>query len=285
MSIRWVITLLVGFVALSACNSSHSNNNPDIFSSEGLGASSRPAEIGVTLEGGDQGREGGHFLLCHPAAGIPNSRTGIEEADANGIEKVFFVDYFLTIKNQNDRNSLRNFAMAESDALRLELVTKRLLFVFDDIPQMKLKAQRMVEYSGSFMERKGRAQWIETTQIPSQFPLTEDFTPAHLDDDSRNVVEDHCQARFFQAAVYDYSNPGQEIFYYSQFFEDHASKMQKSFRNIHELLRYMMRDETPQVIALTAYFHSKNFFFSSADEVKQRISEISKQTHTHSRFY
>ncbi len=286
-SLEKLIFLILVLSQLNACSpdqnipqdnlSSHTTGNPE--------SSEAPSRPGVTLDGGDQGREGGHFLICDRDANVPDSRMAFEIFGSATHDKAIFLDYFLKIQNPADRTALLDFHEDETDDVRLDRVTKRLLYLFRKDPHMKAKAQRLDDYAASFMERKGEARWIESTDLPLEHELTEDITPAQLSDTNLQIVNEHCQSRFFQAAIYDYSQPEQEVFYYSEFFEEHASRMQKSFRNVHEMLRFTMRNETPQVIALTAYFHSIQFFRSSDTQVKRRIAEISEQTHTSVRFF
>ncbi len=272
-------------LAVVACDSPSSTGQPDHSSSAGVDQFVDPVpEVpGVTLQGGDQGREGGHFLICHANSPVPDSRMSFETKHFE--DKVLFVDYFLEIKTLEDRNKLHDFTLAENDVTRLDQITKRLLFIFRDFPEMKLKAQRMDEYSSSFMDRKGEAQWIGSSENPEEFELTEDLSIEDFDVNTQYLVQEHCRQRLFQAAVYDYTDPEREVFYYSEFFENHASLMQKSFRNVHELLRYMLRNETPQVVKLTAYFHSKEFFFAPAAEVRKSIASISQTEHTNVPFF
>ncbi len=280
-----LMTAFYTALAVSGCNAPSPTSPTDPLMSSGTDPvqDASPASPGVTLQGGDQGREGGHFLICHASSPIPDSRMTFETKHID--EKVLFVDYFLEINTPDQRNKLRGFTVAENDVTRLDQITKRLLFIFRDFPEMKQKAQRMDEYSSSFMDRKGEAQWIGSDDNPEDFELTEDLTIEDFDMNTQYLVHEHCRQRLFQAAVYDYTDPEREVFYYSEFFESHASLMQKSFRNVHELLRYMLRNETPQVVKLTAYFHSKEFFFAPEEEVRKTIASICTATHTNVPFY
>lgn len=278
MKIKKLWILSITLFVLTACDSGHKTTDVEhpAWPSVNLDVKKETTTAGVILEGGDQGREGGHYVICPPEAGIPDARSEFELKKTKIQQKIVFLDYFIGIDTQEKRNALEDFILQETDDQRLDRVAKRLFSIFNEVPHMHALLDRIIQYSTSFMEIKGRVRWIENLQQPYEFELTEDVTPDFLSPEKLETLNETCHDRFFQAAVYDYSNKGEEVFYYSQFFEDKAPIMQRSYRNVHELLRYLMRNESKQVIQLTNYFHTQEFFDADVKIVREKIKEISR---------
>ncbi len=117
-----------------------------------------------------------------------------------------------------------------------------------------------------------------TLAPPIEIELTSDFAPENLSEEKRHLVDQYCDGRFYQAAVYDYTQYLHEVFEYSRFFENNASKMQLSFHNVHEMLRFILESrEAGQIQKLTAYFHTEEFFNDTPEEVKLKIRRISEE--------
>ncbi|NQZ17786.1 MAG: hypothetical protein HRT44_00790 [Bdellovibrionales bacterium] len=240
----------------------------------------------ITAEGSGQGREGGHYLICSrqlplPYKGCtPNRKLSCEQ------QKVFFIDYFLTVGSQQDYDALSKFIGDESSEVRLDMVVKRIILLFRDFPSMSDKLNFAIDFSEGFMEGKGAARWIEDVRSPVEIEVTSDLAPSNLPQTKRELVEEYCRGRFFQAAVYDYSVSEDEVFEYSRYFENSASEMQKSFRNIHELLRFVLKSgETRQIQVLTYYMHTHEFLSGDPVRVRAKLHELSDATAAENRFF
>lgn len=294
------ILVLILFTGLIACSQSNQSGGYDGDLDQGSGADvvnqgggtsgvegKGPTQPGVVANGSGQGREGGHYLICKLTLPLPYKNCSVKSKTHCQQEKVFFIDYFIMIDSQEDFDGLRTLRVDELAETRLNGVVARLKVLFKDIPHMLGRLLWASSFSDSFMEVKGDARWIEDDRAPHEIELTSDLAPENLTDDKERLVDKYCQGRFFQAAVYD-STRGKldEVFEYSQFFETYASEMQKSFRNVHEMLRLVLkRGETKQIQSLTAYFHTEEFFSGDNAEVRAQIEIISKSRAARNPFY
>ena len=98
---------------------------------------------------------------------------------------------------------------------------------------------------------------------------------------TRYFIFNSCKNRYFQAAQYskDKDNNGKKEFpiQYDKEFEKNASELQKSFRDVHEMLRSILNRQTKQIQQLTIYFHSRHFYYAKKYEVIQQIIHISRK--------
>ena len=267
---------------------------------------SQPIDTGASMAGGgsDQGREGGHFLICEN--GAPTLVTGSDDFETH----VVFIDYFVGIDSEYSKSELEEFGIDETDYDRLDRVVKRLVELFENDNKMSLRLIDLFVFQLSFREHIEDSQVVIDDRSPGDIELTSDYlfedidttnrmsidrqteatslVPEHLRetvDSNREpyllgVANEYCGSRLYQAAVVERSEFGLQV-HFSQYFEDHASEMQKSYRNIHEMLRTTIPIETHQIQRLTNFFHKK-FFFTGPDEiVLKTIAHISQSNNGH----
>lgn len=293
MLLKLLIT--VSCVAMVACSSDDANqglNSASPGNPKTLDGGNPKA--GPVLQGSDQGREGGHFLICTEEASVPVDGEfvtpyAIEDGDADdNSESIYFIDYALTIKTQEDFDALLPFEDGESDTDRLHKVSERLIEIYKDDEVMKNVRISIIAYRSFFLDEFGTSEfWTEDIRSPHMIPLTEDVTKSHLPEDIYNMVENNCGSSLYQAVTYKYdikvNDAGSgyttnDQFHFSKHFQQHSSRMQKSFRNVHELFRYIIKNESEQVQQLTAYAHTGEFFEADKETVRKRIAEISDAT-------
>ena len=297
LCLKRLLLMALLLISFGACTSERGENSegygePSVgagngFLSDNIGGGPQAPGVavpsktpGVTSDGSDQGREGGHFLICSSDVPISHSSCSENPREKCALNqgKIFFLDYFLSIDDLIEYDSLQRLDDSESAEQRLDAVVARLKLVFNGYPHLQIKLDRASQFSTSFMERKGLARWIQDDRHPEEIELTLDFGVGNMMQAKQEIINQYCDGRFYQAAVYDYSVFQDTVFEYSQYFEDHASELQKSFRNIHEMLRYVLkRSETKQIQALTAYLHTQAFFDKDLNSVRDDLKEISKQ--------
>lgn len=226
-------------------------------------------------QGGDEGREGGHFLECDNDGSIPDSRSPDELQNSEVADKLFFIDYFLEVKTEAHRSFLLDFPESEEPEDRLESVVERLTQVLSSAEGNEDTIESINQYSELFMADSTEIRWLEIPAGTNAIAPTADFTLEDFEEDERSVVENQCSNQVLQAAIHDYTDPETSVFYYSEFFERHASKMQRSFRNVHEMLRYVLRIESRQIVKLTTFMHTQKFFDADDEVVLNSLTELS----------
>ncbi|MEM7646674.1 MAG: hypothetical protein AAF203_07185 [Pseudomonadota bacterium] len=308
---KWIIILsLLGLMV--ACSSEDNNQAGPQFSND---LDKKGAGGDIKLQGGDHIREGGHYLYCaNNPDEFPGNFVFEEVGESRG--GLYFVDYVLGLTDysveefiaHNGWNKYQEQLLIDYEAIRLKdvepgkkadlikgyrentlsqyshlyMVWHRLHSLYHDDSKF---ASRLKAFSRAEQRVK---QTIASISEEALQLTTNDVSLESLTDEAQiEMITENCEPEFYQAAYFEdatQNKTGQTLFF-DPFFQEKASPRQKSFRDVHEALRIVVKSESEQIQKLTAYFHTEHFFLASKEDVTEKLKEISSQSESWNRSF